>query len=137
MNSMNKTVLTPESSDPMAAQSSHKRGEQDVHAERSDLLDAYEALTNDALGLNFTFNGLQADLGLILDPLTPRRPLKGLLMDKGHWPSEPWPLKNIGAIEQGDGPTENRAPAVCSKVQMPLRNPKFNYRPRSFRQVFR
>ena len=78
---MNKTVLTPESSDPMAAQSSHKRGEQDVHAERSDLLDAYEALTNDALGLNFTFNGLQSRFRVNTRPINSatsfKRPFNG------------------------------------------------------------
>ncbi|HRH75971.1 MAG TPA: hypothetical protein PK129_01380 [Cellvibrionaceae bacterium] len=102
MNSMNKTVLTPDSSCPVTAQGSQEFGEQGVHDERSDLMDAYEALTNDGLGLNFTFNGLQADLGLILDPLTPRRPLKGLLMDKGELAERAMAVeKTLGQLSKG------------------------------------
>lgn len=45
--------------------------------------DHFDDLSGDAAGLSFSFNGLQTNLELLRDPLTPLQPLKGLLMDKG------------------------------------------------------
>jgi|GEM_PF-4949007 len=44
--------------------------------------------------LDFTVNGLQSSLELIRDPLTPRRSLKGLLMDKGELESQAMAVEN-------------------------------------------
>lgn len=85
----NKTVITPITSQAKGTQGAESLATHlatpsaDISEVIANRADAYELLTNDVLGLNFTFNGLQTDLGLIQDPLTPRRPLKSLLMDKG------------------------------------------------------
>lgn len=91
MNSMHNKSITPPNTQGAVAQ-----------AEDSVVADAYELLTNDSLGLDFNFNGLQADLGLILDPLTPRRPLKGLLMDKGALAERAMAVEKIlGQLSKG------------------------------------
>ncbi len=91
MNSMHNKSITPPDTQCAVAQ-----------AEDSVVADAYELLTNDSLGLDFNFNGLQADLGLILDPLTPRRPLKSLLMDKGALAERAMAVEKIlGQLSKG------------------------------------
>lgn len=51
-------------------------------------------LSGDGLGLSFSFNGLQTNLELIRDPLTPLQPLKGLLMDKGELETQAMTVEN-------------------------------------------